>query len=178
MSRKRRNRKNWTLKTERKYKMNILEGFKKILNILTDYPGIEDIINLKEANHLIDGLIELPEENIRTLSEKPQTGKLNQVIEAIENRWQNWREALEKLDFFFFDIDELDDKDIILWGSITLSSDPDVVIYLRFLVNNKAELSTDETSEKLTTDFSGTWSEVYNKAVEIKNNFIPEPPRN
>jgi len=156
--------------------MKLLKGFKQILKALKDKPGIEDIINLQEANQLISNLIELPEEIVRILSEKPQTGKLNSVIEAIKKRQQDWREALEKIGFDSFDHESSDDKDIILWGSITLSSDPDVVIYLKFLVNNKAELSTDETSEKLTEDFYGTWEEVYNKAVEIKNNFIPEAP--
>jgi hypothetical protein len=161
--------------------MDLLKSFKKILEILTDYPEIKEIISLEKAGQLIDGLAELPEEIIITLTEKPLAGKLDQVIESVKNRWQSWYKALEKIDFAFFEIDLEDDKDIIFWGSIILNStnlndDPDVVIYLRLSVNNKASLETDETSEKITDDFSGTWEEVYNKAVEIKNNFIPEAP--
>ena len=63
-----------------------------------------------------------------------------------KNRWQNWYDALEKLDLNFFDIDEEDDKDIVFWGSIVLKYDPDVVFYLTFSANNKAKLETDETS--------------------------------
>jgi len=39
----------------------LLDGFTKIFEILSDYPGIGDIINLVEARQLIAGLKKLPE---------------------------------------------------------------------------------------------------------------------
>ena len=100
-------------------------------------------------------------------------------METTKNSQQAWREILEKLNFNFFEIEDDDDsKGLIFYGSIVLSEDEDSdkqkVIFLRFSAYNKADLTS--YPDGIIHDFYGTWEEVYNKVVEIRKNFIPDPP--
>ncbi|GEM_PF-2503084 len=158
----------------------LLDGFTKIFEILSDYPGIGDIINLVEARQLIAGLKKLPENVIGMIMNDTAVVSAKAIMDDIAQRGSDWRQALEDIGFNFWEIDDHDAaKGIVFQGSVNIidfTDEDQGYLYIHFRGNNTADFAPNDALESHIEPFEGTWIEVYNKIVELKANYIPPSP--
>ncbi len=161
--------------------MKLLDGLKKIIEILSDnYPSIGNIIDLVQAKQLIIGLEKLPDEVIAMIINDTAVVSAAAIMDVIVQRGTNWRQALDDIGFNFWDIEDDDAaKGVVFQGSLNIVDFTDEnqgLLYLHFKGNNQADFVPNDSLESSVKPFKGTWAEVYNKAVELKANFIPPAP--
>ncbi len=155
---------------------NIFSEIKNALEILaaSNYPGLEkDIINLNQANEVLDAFIANPPipqfpDNIRNYSQE-----LKRIEEDNKNLLKKWKSLLAEIPHICYD----DDTDYIgmnniLSGCFPLNNDETNDAYgvgsgiFDFRVDGKAEIDFEESK------YTGSWEEVYKKLIDFMENLL------
>ncbi len=155
---------------------NIALQLGEALNLLSDYPGIQDILDIPHAQQFLKQLGDIPAAaGVPSFSEVDQT-KLTQIREGFAGTLEGWREALNSLPQVTVIDEESNSEGELICGHVpaNLQETQDTWTegdtgYFSFCVDNQAELSTKDGLVK------GTWAEVYAALVKHVNEKFDYP---
>lgn len=147
-------------------KNNVVDQLREALEILTDFPHIDDVIDQGAAQKFLQKLSE------SEVTFAPSFKEVNPdvFIEESNNSIQEWEGELNRLEGVFAVVESRSPEEII-WGSadkyLNAKSELDE-FYFCFERNNKAEFNGKE----------GTWEEVYSLIVKHVNDnlIVPKIP--
>lgn len=155
---------------------NITEQLAEALDLLSDYPGIEDQVDIEGAKAF---LTLLSTSSIATVPDFKELDaeKINELIKKSKNSVEDWVEGLKKINGLYSAV-QYEDEEEIISGFIcrnlqSLKSTEDTReddIFFEFNNDNRAIFNA--LSDK---SISGTWKEVYIMIINYSNEHLRVP---
>lgn len=156
---------------------NITKQLADALNLLTDYPGIEDQLDIEGAKVF---LTLLSTSSIATVPDFKEldADKINELIKISKNSVPDWVVGLEQINGVYSVYEVEDGEEELITGLIcrnlhSLESAEDTRdddIYFEF--NNNDHAIFNALSDK---GISGTWKEVYIMIINYSNEHLRVP---
>ena len=161
---------------------SIIKQLRETLNVLKDYPYIEDILDVKGAQQFLN-VLEETEFAVIPNFKKINFVKIRRIIKKHERELNKWWRAIYKLPYM-----ELSDADLegdeLFWGKYPSDleevREENTSSNLSFYTNNRATVELLSNEGEL-EEFKGTWVEVYKRLAkhlnDLKNPPIPKLPK-